>query len=78
MYGINQNIFERLMVYFESDKEIQKVILFGTRAKNMARYNSDIDLCIDYTRNQKGKIMNEVDNIVGSAFIRVMCCLSIR
>ncbi|REJ11806.1 MAG: nucleotidyltransferase domain-containing protein [Bacillaceae bacterium] len=65
MYGINKNVFERLLTYFEGDKEIQKVILFGSRAKNTARYNSDIDLCLDYTGNKKGKIMDDIDEIVG-------------
>lgn len=65
MHRINKNVFERLMAYFKSDKEIQKVILFGSRAKNTARHNSDIDLCIDYTGKQKGKIISDIDDLVG-------------
>ncbi|MGX1901808.1 nucleotidyltransferase domain-containing protein [Thermolongibacillus altinsuensis] len=65
MYGISEKVYQRLMDYFQHEKEIQKVILFGSRAKNMARYNSDIDLCIDYRGTQKGKILDDIDRIVG-------------
>lgn len=64
-YGINQTVFERLMAYFQREEEIQRVILFGSRAKGTARYNSDIDLCIDYTGKQKWKVIDAIDEIVG-------------
>jgi len=64
-YGINQTVFERLMEYFQSEEGIQKVILFGSRAKGTARYNSDIDLCVDYTGKQKWKVIDAIDEIVG-------------
>jgi uncharacterized protein len=65
MYGISEKGYQRLMDYFQSEKDIQKVILFGSRAKNIARYNSDIDLCIDYEGSQKGKLLDDIDRIVG-------------
>ncbi|AGT32667.1 hypothetical protein M493_12100 [Geobacillus genomosp. 3] len=46
-YGISPTVFERLMAYFAGEEDIQKVVLFGSRARGTARYNSDIDLCID-------------------------------
>ncbi|MCQ5365881.1 nucleotidyltransferase domain-containing protein [Anoxybacillus salavatliensis] len=64
-YGISQNVFERLMAYFQSEEEIQRVVLFGSRAKGTARYNSDIDLCIDYTGKKKWKVIDAIDEIVG-------------
>ncbi|RWU12491.1 nucleotidyltransferase domain-containing protein [Anoxybacillus flavithermus] len=64
-YGINQTVFERLMAYFQSEEEIRRVILFGSRAKGTARYNSDIDLCIDYIGKQKWKVIDAIDEIVG-------------
>ncbi|EMI09975.1 nucleotidyltransferase domain-containing protein [Anoxybacillus gonensis] len=64
-YGISQNVFERLLAYFRSEEEIQRVVLFGSRAKGTARYNSDIDLCIDYTGKQKWKVIDAIDEIVG-------------
>jgi uncharacterized protein len=65
MYGISENVYKKLIDYFQSEKDIQKVILFGSRAKNTARYNSDIDLCIDYEGGQKGKLLDDIDRIVG-------------
>ncbi|AKS38597.1 DNA polymerase III subunit beta [Anoxybacillus gonensis] len=64
-YGISRNVFERLLAYFRSEEEIQRVVLFGSRAKGTARYNSDIDLCIDYTGKQKWKVIDAIDEIVG-------------
>ncbi|WP_163151680.1 nucleotidyltransferase domain-containing protein [Anoxybacillus sp. MB8] len=64
-YGITQTVFERLMAYFRSEEEIQRVVLFGSRAKGTARYNSDIDLCIDYTGKQKWKVIDAIDEMVG-------------
>jgi predicted nucleotidyltransferase len=51
--------------YFQRERAIRKVILFGSRPKRTARYNSDIDLCIDYEGEQKGKIVQDIDDIVG-------------
>ena len=31
---------------FKSHKEIEKIILFGSRAENGEKYNSDIDLSV--------------------------------
>ncbi|TRY45098.1 nucleotidyltransferase domain-containing protein [Geobacillus sp. LEMMJ02] len=58
-------VFKRLMAYFAGEKDIQKVVLFGSRARGTARYNSDIDLCVDYTGKQKWKIKEDIDEIVG-------------
>ncbi|BDG46829.1 nucleotidyltransferase domain-containing protein [Parageobacillus sp. KH3-4] len=53
------------MDYFQRERAIRKVILFGSKPKRTARYNSDIDLCIDYEGEQKGKIVQDIDDIVG-------------
>ncbi len=65
IYGISPTVFERLMAYFAGEEDIQKVVLFGSRARGTARYNSDIDLCIDYIGKQKWKIREDIDDIVG-------------
>lgn len=64
-YGMSPTVFERLMAYFAGEEDIQKVILFGSRARGTTRYNSDIDLCVDYTGKQKWKIKEDLDEIVG-------------
>jgi uncharacterized protein len=65
MYGIHEDVYRGLLDYFQRERAIRKVILFGSRAKHTARYNSDIDLCIDYEGEQKGKIVQDIDDIVG-------------
>ncbi|MBB5326017.1 putative nucleotidyltransferase [Anoxybacillus tepidamans] len=77
-HGINKNVFERLIAYFQSEKEIQKVILFGSRAKDTARHHSDIDLCIDYKGKQKGKVISDIDDIVGVYSCDVLFCDSLN
>ncbi len=65
MYGINEKVYNNLLVYFEKEKDINKVILFGSRAKGNARINSDIDLCIDCSKKVRYKIVENIDDIIG-------------
>lgn len=65
MYGINEKIYKRLINYFENNIYIEKVILFGSRAKGIENINSDIDLCIVSTGKSKGTVVEEINNIVG-------------
>lgn len=65
MYGINEKIYNRLIEYFNKNKNIKKVILFGSRAKGIYKANSDIDICIDFQGNYKGTIALEIDELVG-------------
>ena len=39
MYGIEEKIYKNLISYFNNNKYIQKVVLFGSRAKGDYRYN---------------------------------------
>ncbi len=45
-YGLEQNIIDQINAIFESHKEIEKIILYGSRAKANFRPNSDIDLTL--------------------------------
>lgn len=65
MYGINEKVYKRLINYFENNSNIEKVILFGSRAKENENINSDIDLCIGYIGESKGTIVEEVNDITG-------------
>lgn len=60
-----ENIYINLISYFNSNKYIQKVVLFGSRAKGNYKYNSDIDLGILCDKKYKGTIAEELDEIVG-------------
>ena len=65
MYGIEENIYKNLISYFNNNKYIKKVVLFGSRAKGNYKYNSDIDLGILCDKKYKGTIAEELDEIVG-------------
>jgi predicted nucleotidyltransferase len=65
MYGINVKVYKQLMDYFENNSNIEKVIIFGSRAKGTENKNSDIDLCIEYMGKSKGTIVEEINDIIG-------------
>ncbi len=65
MYGINEKVYNNLLMYFEKEKDINKVILFGSRAKGNSKINSDIDLCIDCSKKARYKIVENIDDIIG-------------
>jgi predicted nucleotidyltransferase len=65
MYGIDKKVYKNLISYFQSNSDIQKVIIFGSRAKGTENINSDIDLCIGYTGKSKGTIVAEIDDVIG-------------
>lgn len=54
-----------MLKYFEYNKNINKVILFGSRAKGNERINSDIDICIDAYKIERGTIVNDINEIIG-------------
>jgi predicted nucleotidyltransferase len=65
MYGINENVYTNLINYFRNNSEIELFVLFGSRAKGTANYNSDIDLCINCFGKNKGTIVEAMNNLVG-------------
>lgn len=52
-YGIEEEIYHEMINIFKEIKEIEEVILFGSRAKNTYRETSDIDLAIKVTEDSK-------------------------
>lgn len=44
MYGLSEETVKQLTSIFQNRKEIEKVILYGSRAKGNYRIGSDIDL----------------------------------
>lgn len=65
MYGINERVYKELINYFENNEKIQRVILFGSRAKRSETINSDIDLCIECLDKGRGTIVEEINDIIG-------------
>lgn len=52
-YGIEEEIYMEMLNVFSKIKEINKVILFGSRAKKTYKETSDIDLAIELTKDDK-------------------------
>ena len=45
-YGLEDKVIEKINSIFTSYKEIDKVLLFGSRSKNTFHNDSDVDLAI--------------------------------
>ncbi|TFJ91822.1 nucleotidyltransferase family protein [Lentibacillus salicampi] len=65
MYDIEKPVYENLIDYFRQHTGIIQVILFGSRAKNTASFNSDIDLCIAAGESSKADIKESIDALIG-------------
>ena len=65
MYGIDIKVYKKLINYFDNNSNIEKVIIFGSRAKGNENINSDIDLCISYIGNSKGTVVEEINDLIG-------------
>ena len=62
-YGIRDNLFNDMINEFKKTN-IKKVILFGSKARNDYKYNSDIDLAIIFTSNDNYiKILTKLENL---------------
>jgi predicted nucleotidyltransferase len=44
--GIQKELFDRLLGIFETYSNVEKVTVFGSRARGDHRDNSDMDICI--------------------------------
>lgn len=66
-FGLNQHIIEQLNTIFSKHKQIQKVVVYGSRAKGNYKPHSDIDLSIfgeDITLTALQKIELELDDLL--------------
>ena len=50
-YGMRDNLYNDLILLFEKDTTIEKVFLFGSRARGDYKNNSDIDLAFIFNNN---------------------------
>jgi predicted nucleotidyltransferase len=65
MYGIKDSVYKKLINYFNGHAGVERVTLFGSRAKNTATLNSDIDLCITSKGTPKYNIKEDIDELIG-------------
>ena len=65
-FGLNQETIDKINSVFENHPEIDKVIIYGSRAKGNYRMGSDIDLSMfgnDLEYDLIGKVNSEIDDL---------------
>ena len=65
-FGLNQDSIDKINSVFEKHPEIEKVIIYGSRAKGNYRAGSDIDLTLmgnDLEYNLAGTVDSEIDDL---------------
>ena len=63
MYGLNDAFILKLQRIFSRYKQIDKVLIYGSRAKGTARNGSDIDLSL-VGENLNLALLYEIDNCI--------------
>ncbi len=67
-FGLNEATIERIRAVFAKYPQIEKAVLYGSRAKGNYRNGSDIDLTLfggaDLTLDVLHKIMAEIDDLL--------------
>lgn len=66
-YGLNKAVIDKLQALFATYPQIERVVLFGSRAMGNFRTGSDIDLCIESQSldlTQLLRIENEIDDLL--------------
>ncbi|ACM21633.1 nucleotidyltransferase [Geotalea daltonii FRC-32] len=66
-FGLKESTIEKINGVFTSCPQIEKVILYGSRAKGNYRHGSDIDLTIignELTHPQMLRLANELDDLL--------------
>ena len=60
-YGLDDNIFNQIGEIFGKYQDIEKVILFGSRAKGSYKKGSDIDIAI-VSKSMDLKTLHDIEN----------------
>lgn len=66
-FGLEENTIEKINSVFGQYENIEKVILYGSRAKGNYKKGSDIDLVIeakDFTFTDMLKVENQLDDML--------------
>lgn len=66
-FGLKESVLDRINQVFQSFPKVEKVILYGSRAKGTHAYNSDIDLTIlghDLNWSDLAKIDQALDDLL--------------
>lgn len=67
-YGLSEAVIKKICAVFASYPQIEKVLLYGSRAKGNYRNGSDIDMTIcatdDMTLNLRHQIARDLDDLL--------------
>jgi len=67
-FGLNESTIEQICAVFTKYPQVEKAVLYGSRAKGNYRNGSDIDLTLfggaDLTLNVLYEIMGEIDDLL--------------
>lgn len=67
MYGLKPHIWKQIFECVEKNKQIQEVVLYGSRAKGTQKNASDIDLVLkgeDLTTKDQRRLENDLDDLL--------------
>ena len=62
-FGLPERTIKELLEYFESKPEIEKVVVYGSRAKGTYKNGSDIDFAIWSDKDNTSEIATELDEL---------------
>jgi predicted nucleotidyltransferase len=62
-FGLPERTINELLEYFKIKPEIQKVIIYGSRAKGTYKNGSDIDFAIWSDKDNTSEIATELDEL---------------
>ena len=64
MYGLPERTIKELLEYFQSNSAVEKVVLYGSRAKGTYHNGSDIDFALWFKEPANlSKISDELDEL---------------
>lgn len=62
-FGLPQRTIDELLAYFQNKTEVEKVVIYGSRAKGTYKNGSDIDFAVWTKDNNAIKIGWELDDL---------------
>ena len=62
-FGINEDSFKEMMLLFDNIESLNKVYIFGSRARGDFKRESDIDLAIESNSDIKLRLLNKLEDI---------------